>query len=174
MSAANFAASLAFTLQSEGGWSDNPADPGGATMKGITFATFQSHYPGSTLDDLRNITDEQVSDIYRSGYWNAVKGDDLPSGVDLSVFDMGVNAGPGRSVRQLQSAVGVLADSVIGPISMAAVAAADPIALIGNLWRRQTSYYEGLSTFPTFGHGWLARAEQRRAVALQLAGAATA
>lgn len=173
MTAANFAASLAFTLQSEGGWSDDDRDPGGATMKGITFSTFQSHYPGSTVDDLRNITDEQVNDIYRIGYWNAVKGDDLPNGVDLSVFDMAVNAGQGRSIRLLQQAVNVAADGVIGPISMAAINAADPTVLVGNLWRRQTSYYEASALFPTFGRGWLARADERRAAALELAGAVT-
>lgn len=171
MSAASFDTALAFTLQAEGGWSDNPLDAGHETMKGITLATFRAHFPGATAAQLRNITDAQVADIYRHGYWNAVKGDDLPAGVDLSVFDMGVNAGPGRSIRLLQSVVNVAADGVLGPISMAAIGGANLIFTIGNLWRRQMSYYEGLSTFGTFGAGWTRRTDERRAAALQLAGA---
>lgn len=171
MSAASFDTALAFTLQAEGGWSDNPIDKGGPTMKGITLATFRAHFHGTTAAQLRNITDAQVADIYRHGYWNAVKGDDLPAGIDLSAFDMGVNAGPGRSIRLLQSTVNVATDGVLGPISLMAIAAADPVLTIGNLWRRQMSYYEGLSTFGTFGAGWTRRTDERRAAALQLAGA---
>lgn len=170
MASASFAASLAFTLQSEGGWSDNPLDKGGATMKGITFATFRQYNPGATVDDLRNISDGQVADIYRRGYWNAVKGDDLPAGVDLSVFDMGVNAGPGRSIRLLQGAVGVTEDGAIGPITLAAIAAADPQNLIGTLAASQQAYYERLPTFDTFGDGWTSRTAARKAAALALTG----
>lgn len=139
-------------------------------MKGITLATYRQHHPHATKLDLRHITDEEVADIYRTGYWNAVKGDGLPAGVDLSVFDMAVNAGPGRSVRQLQSAVGVTADGVLGPVSMKAVTSANPGLLIGTLWRRQMTYYEGLATFDTFGKGWSRRTDERRAAALELAG----
>ncbi len=171
MTAASFDTALAFTLQSEGGWSDNPADPGGATMKGITLATYRLHHPHATKIDLQQITDAEVADIYRTGYWNAVKGDALPAGVDLSVFDMGVNAGPGRSIRQLQSAAGVTADGILGPISMKAIATVDPLVVIGNLWRRQMAYYESLDTFETFGRGWTRRTDERRAAALNLAGA---
>lgn len=168
MAAENFATALAFTLEAEGGWSDNPADPGGATMKGITFGTFLEHYPGATLNDLRNITDTQVADIYRHGYWNAVKGDDLPAGVDLSVFDMGVNAGPGRSTRILQDAVGSKADGIIGPITMKAIKGVSPIALIHVLASEQQNYYEGLRSFDTFGEGWTKRTEERQTAALAL------
>lgn len=164
----SFTAALAFTLQSEGGWSDNPDDNGGATMKGITLTTFRQHYPGATADDLRNITDDQVADIYRTGYWNAVKADGLPLGVDLSVFDFGVNAGPGRSIRLLQAAAGVAADGIIGPITMAKIAGMDPDVLVADLAERQQSYYEGLSTFDEFGEGWSRRTAERQKAALAL------
>ena len=173
MSSASFTTALAFTLSAEGGWSDDPDDPGGPTMKGITFATFRAHFPDATLEDLRSITDEEVAQIYRDGYWNAVKGDDLPTGADLSVFDFGVNAGPGHSIRQLQRAVNVNPDGIIGPVTLAAMARLNTVFLIGNLWRRQMAYYEGLSTFDTFGKGWTNRTDARRAAALQLAGATT-
>lgn len=170
MASASFAAALAFTLQAEGGWSDDPADPGGATMKGITLATFRQHYPGSTVDDLRDISDDQVADIYRTGYWNAVKGDDLPAGVDLSVFDMAVNAGPGRSIRLLQGVVGADPDGVIGPETMGAVAAQDHGSTIERLRDAQQQYYGSLPTFDRFGAGWTNRTNARRDAALALIG----
>lgn len=173
MTAANFPTCLRFTLREEGGWVDNPLDNGGPTMKGITFATFRAHFLDATLTDLRTITDTEVSEIYRNGYWNAVKADDLPTGVDLSAFDFGVSAGPGRSIRLLQSAIGVSPDGILGPLSMRAVRAMDPLVVIGNLWRRQMTYYVSLSTFGTFGKGWTSRTDARRAAALQLAGATT-
>lgn len=168
MSSTSFDVALAFTLQSEGGWSDDPADPGGATMKGITIGTFRGHFPGATIDQLRNITDEQVADIYRHGYWNAVKGDDLPIGVDLSAFDFAVNAGPGRSIRLLQHAVGAVADGLIGPQTMRDIEQLDPGDIVSELGRQQQAYYESLPTFGRFGHGWTRRTAERGAAAMRL------
>lgn len=170
MSASSFEAAMKFVLQAEGGWSDDPLDKGGATMKGVTLATFRHHYPDATADDLRNISDADVAEIYRTGYWNAVKGDDLPAGVDLSVFDFGVNAGPGRSIKLLQRAVDAGPDGVIGPRTMQAVSQADPGNLIAELGRQQQAYYESLSTFGRFGHGWTRRTAERAAAALKLIG----
>lgn len=174
MTALNFPACLAFTLAQEGGWSDRPRDKGGPTNRGITLATFREYFSGATLDDLRVITDDQVTDIYRDGYWKTVRGDDLPAGVDLSVFDMAVNAGPDRSIRLLQDATNVTVDGILGPISMQAITAIDPAVLIGKLSRQQSFYYDGLLRFDTFGRGWITRTNQRRAAALQLAGATAA
>lgn len=174
MSAVNFAAALAFTLQCEGGWSDNPDDPGGCTMKGITLATFEGFYPGATADELRAITDDQIQHIYSVGYWAPVHGDELPSGVDLSVFDFGVNAGPRRSRELLQQAVGVTVDGTLGPISMAAINAASPSAVIAALAGLQKSYYQGLDGWDEFGAGWSARNERRAVAAMALiSGAST-
>lgn len=174
MTALNFPAALAFTLASEGGWNDDPRDRGGPTMKGITFASFLAYYPSATLDDLRTITDDEVENIYRYYYWARVRGDDLPAGVDLSIFDFGVNAGPDRSIRLLQDTIHVAPDGILGPISLAAITRANPITLISNLWARQRAYYEALPGFATFGRGWIARTSQRRAAALKLAGAKAA
>lgn len=164
----SFAPALAFTLQSEGGWSDDPDDPGGATNKGITFATFLKHYPGASIEDLKSISDTEVSTIYKAGYWDAVHGDDLPAGVDLSVFDFGVNAGPPRAIEMLQRAAGVDDDGIIGPATLAAVKAIDPVELIRSLAKEQQTYYEGLSTFWKFGRGWTTRTAQRQKAALAL------
>ena len=167
----NWQASLDHVLQSEGGWSDHPADPGGATMKGVTLETYRRYKmnPHITKDQLRNITDEEVSDIYKTGYWDRCRCYDLPSGIDFLVFDMAVNAGVGRSSKLLQEAVGVPADGVIGPITIAAVKAADQDLLIERFSQLKEAFYRSLPTFGTFGNGWLNRVASTKAFAQKLA-----
>lgn len=145
---------LSITLAYEGGWSDHPSDPGGATMKGVTLATFRRYYPGATKADLRAITDAQVSRIYREGYWNVVRGDDLPAGVDLAVFDAAVNSGPMRAAKWLQGVVGVSQDGVIGPKTLTATKAHAAALVVGRFCDARLAFLRGLSTWPTFGKGW--------------------
>lgn len=99
----NFEQSLQYVLVHEGGFADHPSDPGGATMKGVTLATFRRHFGANkSVNDLKNITQAQLEQIYRSGYWDKCRCDQLPSGVDYAVFDGAVNSGPGRSAIWLQ------------------------------------------------------------------------
>src|ERR1700719_3107773 len=97
----DFDACLAFTLKEEGGYSDDPADPGGATNMGITLATYRQWADNPNLAPLqvRDLSERTARAIYRSLYWNPLRADALPAGVDLSVFDMGVNAGIWGSAR---------------------------------------------------------------------------
>jgi len=160
---------LAFTLAQEGGFADNAADPGGATNKGITLATFRDYQPGATVDELRQISDADVWRIYRLGYWNRMRCGDLAAGVGLSVFDFGVNAGPAPSVKLLQWASGLSGDDVdgiVGPHTIAAANRRAPAILIDTLAAMQAAHYRRLADFPTFGKGWLARTARRRAAAL--------
>jgi len=173
MTATNFPVCLSFTLGAEGGWSDNPHDPGGATMRGITLHTFQGYKAGATKQELRNISDKDVAAIYRHGYWAPVRGDDLPAGIDLMVFDFGVNAGPDRAVLELQQVVGVKADGILGPISLAAVAKAPATETITKLSGLQRAYYRSLPTWGEFGHGWMNRTDARVTAALRLLPART-
>jgi lysozyme family protein len=166
MTASTFQTALVFTLSQEGGWSDNPADPGGATNKGITLRTLQAFQHGATVDDLRHIPSATVEMIYQRDYWWPVDGDNLPAGVDLSVFDFGVNVGPRRSVEMLQSALGVAVDGDIGPLTYTALANSDVPTLLGNLRNSQQAYYAGLDDFVTFGRGWTNRTKARYAAAL--------
>ncbi len=170
MSAANWPACLASILKTEGGWSDDPEDPGGATMHGVTLATFR-HYFGAdmTKDDLRNITPDQESHIYQHGFWNPVLGDLLPSGVDLCVFDVSVNSGPGRAAKILQEAVGVTADGMIGPATLKAASAIPARTLIVSYSTIREAFYKSLSTFDHFGAGWLNRVDDVEQQALTLA-----
>ena len=169
----NFDTCLAFTLKEEGGYSDNPADPGGATNMGITLATYRQWADNPSLGpvQVQGMTERTARGIYRSLYWNPLRADALPAGVDLSVFDMGVNAGIWGSARLLQRAVGFTGDEVdgcIGPETLEAVAKCDVRTLVNDLAHRQTVYYESLSDFPTFGRGWLNRVSARRSAALAM------
>ena len=138
----NFELALKHVLKFEGGFSDHPSDPGGATKFGITHAVL-SQYRGRPVskDDVRSLTLEEAAKIYRSRYWNAASCDAFPSGVDLAVFDCAVNQGIRRARRFLQQAAKVTADGQIGPLTLAAVssAPADEL-LIEFMARRMRSY----------------------------------
>jgi lysozyme family protein len=165
----NFARALALVLKSEGGWSDNPADPGGATMKGVTLANFRRYVKAdATKADLRKISDDQVATVYRRFYWDAVLGAELPDGVDYAVFDFGVNSGPGRAAKYLQAIVGVVQDGRIGPATIAAVKAKPPGVVIDALCDARLAFLKRLTTWGTFGRGWSDRVESVRKVSLSL------
>lgn len=158
MTASNFQAALAFTLSQEGGWSDRADDPGGPTNQGITLATWQAVWgDAETKDDLRRMTDAQRDAIYRARYWNETRADDLPAGVDLAVFDLAVNAGPGVAGKMLQHVVGAVQDGDIGPLTIAAARAADPQQTITLICGNRIVYYQSLKR-PEFIDGWTARA----------------
>ena len=158
----NYQASLNHVLQSEGLWSDNPADPGGATMKGITLDTYRAWKgnPHISKDDLKAISDQDVYDLYKQNYWDKVKGDDLPSGVDYMVFDASVNMGVGRASKLIQTASGVPADGVIGNGTLEAIKNANPTELMDKFSTEKEDFYKSLPTFGTFGEGWLNRVAQ--------------
>jgi len=151
---------LPVILRSEGGFVDDPHDPGGATNLGITLNTLSSWLKETaTVEEVKALTDADVSPIYQALYWNVAHCDDCPAGVDLMVFDEAVNQGPGRAICTLQAAVGVTADGLFGPATAAAVAAADPTATIDAMASARNAYYRSLTNFPRFGHGWLDRVQ---------------
>jgi lysozyme family protein len=167
----NFDTALEHVLVHEGGYSDHPADPGGATMKGVTLAVFRRFFGAKkTKKDLRNITDAQLAKVYRAGYWDKCQCDKLPSGVDYAVFDAAVNSGPGRGAKWLQGAVGAFQDGGIGPDTLEKVAARSPKAVINDMLDRRLAFLKSLATWGTFGRGWGRRVDGVRATALQMAG----
>lgn len=164
----NFARSLALVLKSEGGWSDNPADPGGATMKGVTLANFRRYVKAdASKADLRKISDDQVATVYRRFYWDAVLGAELPDGVDYAVFDFAVNSGPSRAAKYLQAITGVPQDGRIGPATIAAVKT-KPADIINALCDARLAFLKRLPTWGTFGKGWASRVESVRKVAIAM------
>jgi lysozyme family protein len=155
----NFEQSLQETLRWEGGFSNHPRDPGGATMKGVTLARYRAFKrdPGATKEQLRNISDADLLAIYRDGYWRTVAGDDLPSGLDLAMFDFAVNSGPARAVKTLQRIVGVPADGVMGQLTLSAVRKQFTADMIDELTAARLAFVRSLSTFDAFGRGWTRR-----------------
>jgi lysozyme family protein len=147
----NWQKSFELMLQSEGGFVNHPSDPGGRTNLGVTQGTWES-WVGRPSDEaeMRSLTADKVEPLYKKKYWDAVRADELPSGIDYMVFDMGVNAGPGRSIKLLQTAVGTTPDGALGPITMKAVQAADPVELIEkfSFWKEQ--FYRSLDTFNVY------------------------
>lgn len=164
-------ACLRFVLDAEGGWSDDPRDKGGATMHGITLATFSAWLGRpATKAELRAITPAAERAIYGERFWNPLRCDALPAGVDLLVFDHGVNTGTTRSARILQSAVGATPDGHIGLVTLALVGKRPVGPLIDALEQAQAGYYRGLAGFGTFGRGWMNRLGRRAALARTMAG----
>lgn len=166
----NFERALSLVLKHEGGWSDHPQDKGGATMKGVTLANFRRYVkPSATKDDLRKITDEQVATIYKRYYWDAVRGSDLPGGIDYAVFDFAVNSGPDRAIKYLQAVVGAKQDGRIGPDTLAKTRAMMRATVINDLFDRRMAFLKRLKTWPTFGKGWTSRVSGVRSEALKMA-----
>jgi len=167
----NFKEALKHVLVHEGGWADHPKDPGGATMKGVTLITFRRHFgQNQSKNDLRTISDEQLEQIYREGYWDKCHCDELPAGVDYVVFDGAVNSGPSRSARWLQGAVGANRDGGIGPKTLAQVAAAESVHVCDAVCAERLAFLHRLRTWNTFGAGWGRRVEEVRKVALEMVG----
>jgi lysozyme family protein len=151
----NFAEALQKLLAHEGGFVDHPADPGGMTNLGVTKKVWEE-WVGHPVDEkqMRALTPATVAPLYRAKYWDKIKGDDLPTGVDYTVFDAAVNSGPGRAVKWLQGCVGVEQDGGIGPKTLAAVAAMDPAELVEDYAKRRLSFLMDLPHWSTFGKGW--------------------
>lgn len=156
---ANFKKSLKPVLVWEGGYVNHPRDPGGPTNKGVTqrvYDAYRSNH-GKPKQSVQAITNAEVEAIYKKQYWDAVRGDDLPLGVDLAVFDYAVNSGVGRAARALQKVVGVQQDGQIGALTLEQVAAAEPDALCVLICKERYAFVQKLSTWSTFGKGWKRR-----------------
>ena len=151
----NFDAALKAILHHEGGYVNHPKDPGGMTNLGVTKRVWEE-FVGHEVDEqtMRGLTPEMVAPLYKRMYWDRVRGDELPDGVDYIVFDTAVNSGPGRAIRFLQGCVGAEMDGALGPKTLAAVKAADPKQLVEDYAKRRLSFLQDLPTWDTFGRGW--------------------
>lgn len=170
MARASFETALNCVLRHEGGYSDHPEDPGGATMMGITRATL-SNWRGQPVssDDVRALTRTEAAEIYRARYWDPVYGDQLPHGLDLAVFDFAVNSGPSRAVSSLQHLLNVTPDGIMGPETLRAAGASEVGVQITALCASRIAFLRQLRTFATFGRGWMLRVRDVEKTALRLA-----
>lgn len=166
----NFAEALQKLLVHEGGFVDHPDDPGGMTNLGVTKAVWEE-WVGHPVDEkqMRSLTPVAVAPLYRAKYWNKIKGDDLPTGVDYVVFDAAVNSGAGRAAKWLQACVGVEVDGDIGPKTLAAVRAFDANQLIEDYAKRRLSFLMDLKHWDTFGKGWSRRVAEVQKTGLDMA-----
>jgi len=163
----NLDKALVYIFKSEAGFQSDPNDMGnklpdgraGCTNLGVTQAAWES-YVGHpvTWNDMKALTAVKVTPFYKRKYWDAIRGDDLPTGIDYMMFDFAINAGPGRAIKLLQEAVGEKADGILGPISMSTIKAMPVKQLIERFTDTKEKYYKSLDN-PKYEKGWLARNE---------------
>ena len=156
-----FSEALEVILHHEGGYVNHPKDPGGETNLGVTKRVYED-FGGEK--EMKELVKEDVEPIYKKNYWDRVKGDDLPEGLDLCIFDFAVNAGPGRAAKFIQRLVNTTVDGGIGPNTLKCIN--DHVEQYGvsttidQYQSARHNYYQGLSTFETFGRGWTRRVDE--------------
>lgn len=134
----------------EGGYVNNPNDPGGETKYGIS----KKAYP---YLDIKNLTIEQAKEIYKKDYWDRCKCDFIPDALSLAVFDFAVNSGQNRAVRYLQRAARITIDGVAGNQTIGACNRIPTKYILEEYIKARLLYLRGLKTFKYFGNGWTAR-----------------
>lgn len=159
----NFDESLKAILKHEGGYVNHPSDPGGRTNLGVTQKVWEE-WVGKAVgeSEMRALTPATVAPMYRKKYWDAVKADDLPDGLDYLMFDFAINAGPGRAIKTMQKAIGTTPDGAIGPKTMQSLKDADQAELVAKFSAEKEAFYRSLPTFATFGKGWLRRVAEAK------------
>lgn len=157
------------TLIEEGGYADNPKDPGGATNCGVTQATYNSYRISNklALQDVRKISDAELQNLYADSYWGPAKCDSLPNGLDAEHFDMAVNAGVREAAKVLQRACNRVrdqpvleVDGMIGPATLAVIDGISTLALINEYANERIRTYQTFKDWPTFGTEWTGRVKR--------------
>lgn len=157
----NFDSCLASLLTHEGGFVSHRSDPGGMTNLGVTRRVWEAHVGHSVEEtEMRALTPDMVSPLYKKDYWDKAKCDALPSGVDYAVFDIAVNSGVPRAARILQQALGLVDDGVIGPNTLAAINGKNAQDLVKKICDIRLTFLQHLPTWPTFGRGWARRVSE--------------
>ena len=176
MAASSYDEALRRLLAHEGGYTNDPSDPGGPTNFGITIADYRKYVkPDATAADVKAMRVEEAKGIYRARYWDALACDDLPAGIDYAVFDYGVNSGIGRSGRVLRRVLKLADDT--GAVSDEVIAAAgvsDARAAIVAICDERLRFLQSLKTWDVFGKGWGRRVAEVKAAALAMAAATPA
>jgi lysozyme family protein len=168
MTAATYAAAMIRVFADEGGFTNDPIDPGGATNWGITIFDARKYWkPTADANDVRNMPKSVASDIYRKHYADPMRYDDLPAGFDYSVLDAAINSGVGRAPVWAGKALGIPVKS-INDVVAPANAANDKVSLIQRYWAARLSFLHSLRTWSHFGGGWGRRCAQGEAAAVRM------
>lgn len=138
-------------LKSEGGYSNDPKDPGGETKFGIS----KRAYPNLNIKDL---TYEGAKGIYRRDFWERVHADEMPDGVAFQALDFAVNSGIETAVRKLQAALNVADDGHWGPVTKAAAEKMSESDIIMRFTAQRLRFWTRLKNWPDAGKGWVNRA----------------
>lgn len=171
MAASSYDEALRRLLIHEGGYSNHPSDPGGPTNFGITIHDYRQYVKaGATAADVRAMRLDEAKAIYRAKYWDVMRCDELPAGLDYAVFDYGVNSGIGRSGKVLRRLLKLSdASSGVSDEVIAAAKRADAAGLAAALCDERLAFLQGLKTWPVFGKGWARRVAEVRLTALAMA-----
>lgn len=167
-----FLACMPFVLQEEGGYSNDAHDTGGMTMHGIIQREYDKYRTSKGLPHqwVKNISIDEQNEIYWTEYW-LPNCPNLPTGLDLSYFNIAVNGGPSRGTHLLQQSLGITADGVYGADTAHAVSAINPAdvrAIISKFASIEINWYRSLSAFKYFGKDWTGRAERCLAASLKM------
>lgn len=173
MTAENYPALFNRALGHEGGYTNDRRDPGNWTggkigvgiLKGTKFGIAANTFPHL---DIRNLTADQARKIYKDLYWDKVKGDELPAGIDWAVFDYAINSGPFRAIVGLQRALGVADDGKLGPVALEAIRKTNPRKIVNALCDERMRLMKSLKHWPTYKNGWSRRVSEVRAAALSM------
>lgn len=142
----------------EGGFANHPKDPGGATMRGITLATFRSAFgKGKSVDDLKNLTDEEWNTVFRRFFWDRWRADEIKSQSIANILVDWIWASGSHSIIKTQQLLGVRADGKVGPQTLNAINSQDSKLLFERLFERRRKFIFSCRNFETFGKGWLNR-----------------
>lgn len=168
MTAATYDAAMVRVFADEGGYTNDPVDPGGATNFGITIHDARMYWKAdATPNDVRNMPKDVASDIYRKHYAAPMRYDDLPAGFDYSVLDAAINSGVGRAPQWAGKALGIPVKT-INDVVAPANAANDKVSLIQKYWAARLSFLHALSTWSHFGGGWGRRVANGEAAAVRM------
>lgn len=170
MASSTYDEALRRLLVHEGGYTNHPSDPGGPTNFGITIGDYRRYVkPDATAADIRAMRIDEAKAIYRAKYWNALRCDALPAGLDYALFDYGVNSGTSRAVKVLQRILGFPDDGRMTDALLAAARKRPAGELVTQVCDERLAFLKRLKTWPVFGAGWGRRVSEVRAAALAMA-----
>ncbi|HRH28260.1 MAG TPA: glycosyl hydrolase 108 family protein [Aquabacterium sp.] len=146
----NFDQAFERLIGHEGGYVNDPRDPGGETKFGIS----KRSYPA---EDIKGLTLERAKAIYRRDFWGVAGCDAVPDAMKFDLFDMAVNSGPVTAIKTLQRSVGVTPDGLLGPITLQALNSTPAPRLVARFNGHRLDFMTDLKTWPVFGKGWAKR-----------------